>query len=80
MSTAKVAITLREDLLDKLDSLVQSKVFPNRSRAVQVAIEEKLARMNRSRLARECAKLDCQYEQALAEEGFSGEKDEWPEY
>jgi metal-responsive CopG/Arc/MetJ family transcriptional regulator len=80
MSTAKVAITLREDLLDKLDSLVQSKVFPNRSKAVQEAIEEKLARMNRSRLARECAKLDPKFEQALAEEGFSAERDEWPEY
>jgi metal-responsive CopG/Arc/MetJ family transcriptional regulator len=80
MSTAKVAITLRDDLLEKLDSLVQSKIFPNRSRAVQEAVEEKLARMNRSRLARECAKLDPKYEQALAEESFSAERNEWPEY
>lgn len=80
MSTAKIAITLREDLLDKLDGLVKSKVFPNRSRAVQVAVEEKLARLNRSRLARECAKLDPKFEQALAEEGMSSERDEWPEY
>lgn len=80
MSTAKIAITLREDLLDRLDSLVRSKVFPNRSRAVQVAVEEKLARLNRSRLARECAKLDPKFEQALAEEGMSSERDEWPEY
>lgn len=80
MSSAKVAITLREDLLDKLDSLVRSKVFPNRSKAVQVAVEEKLARLNRSRLARECAKLDPKFEQALAEEGLSRERDEWPEY
>ena len=80
MSTAKVAITLREDLLEKLDGLVKSKVFPNRSKAVQKAVEEKLERLNRSRLARECAKLDPKFEQSLAEEGFSGEKDEWPEY
>lgn len=80
MSTAKIAITLREDLLDKLDSLVKSRVFPNRSRAVQVAVEEKLARLNRSRLAVECAKLDPKSEQALAEEGMSSEGDEWPEY
>jgi len=80
MSTAKIAITLREDLLDKLDGLVRSKVFPNRSRAVQVAVEEKLARLNRSRLAVECAKLDPKFEQALAEEGMSSEGDEWPEY
>ncbi len=80
MGTAKVAISLREDLLDKLDSLVRSKAFPNRSKAVQEAIEEKLARMNRGRLARECAKLDPAYEQALAEEGFAAEKEGWPEY
>ncbi len=80
MGTVKVAITLREDLLERLDSLVQSKVFPNRSKAVQEAVEEKLTRMNRSRLARECAKLDPKQEQALAEEGFSAERDEWPEY
>ena len=80
MGTAKVAITLREDLLDKLDSLVKSKVYPNRSKAVQEAVEEKLARLNRSRLAKECAKLDPQFEQALAEEGFSMDREEWPEY
>ena len=80
MSSAKVAITLREDLLHKLDSLVKSKVFPNRSKAVQEAIEEKLARLDHRRLARECARLDPRFEQALAEEGFSAERDEWPEY
>lgn len=80
MSTAKVAISLREDLLNELDSLVQLKVFPNRSKAIQEAVEEKLARLSRSRLARECAKLDPRFEQGLAEEGFSAEKHEWPEY
>ncbi len=80
MSTAKVGITLRQDLLRKLDDLVKSKVYPNRSKAIQEAVEEKLARLNRRRLAKECAKLDPKFEQALAEEGFSGEKAEWPEY
>jgi metal-responsive CopG/Arc/MetJ family transcriptional regulator len=80
MSTAKIAITIEEDLLGKLDKLVSSKVFPNRSKAIQEAIKEKLSRMNRSRLARECAKLDPTYEQALAEEGFAADSREWPEY
>jgi len=80
MNTAKIAITIREDVLEKLDRLVQSKVFPNRSKAVQQAVEEKLARIGRGRLARECAKLDPKFEQALAEEGLSGEIDEWPKY
>ncbi|MFW6374385.1 MAG: CopG family transcriptional regulator, partial [Thermodesulfobacteriota bacterium] len=34
----------------------------------------------KSRLARECAKLDSDFEQSLAEEGFSSELEEWPEY
>ena len=80
MSTAKIAITIEEEMLGKLDRLVSSKVFPNRSKAIQEAIKEKLTRVNRSRLARECAKLDSAVEKAFAEEGFSQEIDQWPEY
>ena len=80
MSTAKIAITIEEETLDKLDRLVSSKVFPNRSKAIQEAIKEKLSRVNKSRLARECAKLDPAVEKAIAEEGFSQEIDQWPEY
>lgn len=80
MSTAKIAITIEEDVLDRLDKLVSSNVFPNRSKAIQEAIKEKLSRVDRSRLARECAKLDPAIEKALAEEGFSREIEGWPEY
>ncbi|MEW6213496.1 MAG: ribbon-helix-helix domain-containing protein [Acidobacteriota bacterium] len=80
MSTAKVAITIDETLLNKIDRLVKMKVFPNRSRAIQEAVEDKLARMDRNRLARECCKLDRKFEQSLAEEGMDVELDEWPEY
>jgi metal-responsive CopG/Arc/MetJ family transcriptional regulator len=80
MSTAKVAITLEEKLLAKVDRLVSRKVFPNRSKAIQTALEEKLARIDRSRLARECAKLDRVLEQTFAEEGMTSEVDQWPEY
>jgi metal-responsive CopG/Arc/MetJ family transcriptional regulator len=80
MSTAKIAITIEEETLGKLDRLVSSKVFPNRSKAIQEAIQEKLSRVNKSRLARECAKLDPAIEKAIAEEGFSQEIEQWPEY
>ncbi len=80
MSTTKIAITIEETLLQKLDRLVQSKVFPNRSKAFQKAVEEKVARLDRSRLARECAKLDMKDERSLAEEGFATEIDQWPKY
>jgi hypothetical protein len=60
--------------------LVKNRLFENRSRAIQEAVSEKLARLERSRLARECAKLDKKFEQAMAEEGLSVEAGEWPEY
>jgi len=78
--TSKVAITLDEETLKKLDRLVGEEKFPNRSRAIQEAVEEKLTRMDRTRLIRESAKLDPEYEQQLAEEGLSEDFEEWPEY
>jgi len=60
--------------------LVRNHIFPNRSRAIQGAVQEKLERMERSRLARECAKLDPDFEKAMAEEGLSEELSEWPKY
>jgi metal-responsive CopG/Arc/MetJ family transcriptional regulator len=80
MAASKIAITIDQNLLYRLDSLVKSQRFTNRSRAIQEAVAEKLARIERSRLAQECAKLDPKFEQEMAEEGFSGEMDEWPEY
>ncbi|GAB4369117.1 MAG: hypothetical protein Kow00128_15020 [Deltaproteobacteria bacterium] len=80
MARAKVAISLDENTLDRLDRLVKKQVFPNRSRAIQEAVEEKLTRLDRSRLARECAKLVPAFEKSLAEEGLSDELAEWPEY
>jgi metal-responsive CopG/Arc/MetJ family transcriptional regulator len=80
MPRAKVAVTLEESTLERLDRLVKKAVFSNRSQAVQEAVEEKLARLDRSRLARECAKLDSASEKAFAEEGLSEDSSEWPEY
>jgi Arc/MetJ-type ribon-helix-helix transcriptional regulator len=77
---AKVAITLDGQTLGRIDRLVKSHVFPNRSQAIQAAIDEKLARMDKSRLARECAKAEPVHEKAIAEEGMSWELGEWPEY
>jgi hypothetical protein len=54
--------------------------FPNRSLAIQEAVDEKLSRLSRNRLAQECAKLDPNHERVLAEEGMGGELAEWPEY
>ena len=50
MSSVKVAITIDRETLSRVDGLVSRSVFPNRSRAIQAAVAEKLARLERSRL------------------------------
>lgn len=80
MGRSKVAISLDESTLYRLDQLVKKQIFPNRSQAIEEAVAEKLARLERSRLAQECAKLDPAFEKALAEEGLSQDLAEWPEY
>ena len=80
MAKAKLAITLDDRILTEVDHLVKRRLFPNRSRVIEKAVEEKLARMNRNRLARECANLDPGFEKAMAEEGMEKELSEWPEY
>ena len=80
MQTAKIAITIDQGTLLRLDRLVTQKVFRSRSNAIQVAIQEKIERLDRTRLARECAKLDPREEQAFAEEGVAQELTQWPEY
>lgn len=80
MAASKIAITLESGTLKRLDMLVKSNFFPNRSKAIQEAVAEKLTRMEKSRLAQECAKLDPDFERSLAEEGFTSELEEWPEY
>lgn len=80
MSSVKVAITIDQENLIRVDNLVSKGVFPSRSRAIAEAVAEKLTRMEHSRLAAECAKLDPASEQALAEEGMGLELGTWPEY
>jgi metal-responsive CopG/Arc/MetJ family transcriptional regulator len=80
MSAAKIAITLERDLLSRLDELVAERKFASRSRAVQDAIREKLARIDRKRFARECRKLDPEFEQQMAEQDFAAGVESWPEY
>jgi metal-responsive CopG/Arc/MetJ family transcriptional regulator len=70
MASVKVTITLDAGTLRQVDSLVARSIFPNRSRVIQIALHEKIVRVQGSRLAAECAKLDPDFEQALAEEGL----------
>jgi len=81
MHSAKIAISLEADLLQKLDGYVKRKLFINRSQAVQMAIKEKIDRLEQNRLAAECAKLNPLFEQSMADEGLEQEDlSEWLEY
>jgi len=80
MSSAKIAITLDDALLQRIDRLVAERKFPSRSRAIQLAVQAQIDRLDRRRLARECAKLDPAHEQRLAEAGISYDLESWPEY
>ena len=80
MAKAKLAVTIDESTLGAVDNLVKRRLFPNRSRLIELAINEKLARLGKNRLATECALLDPAFEKALAEEGMGEEIDQWPAY
>jgi metal-responsive CopG/Arc/MetJ family transcriptional regulator len=80
MSTAKITISIEEGLLKRVDRLVKSRHFSNRSQAIQAAVHEKINRIDKTRLGHECSKLDAAIEQSLADEGLSLEVSQWPEY
>jgi len=80
MAAQKIAISIDQKFVAEIDRLVAKKRFSSRSRAISEAVEEKLARMKRGRLARECAKLEPKYEQKMAEIGMAAEGKSWPVY
>lgn len=80
MGKAKIAITIDERMVGRIDRLVRQKAFTNRSRAIEIAIQEKLKRIDRSRLAIESAKLNPTTERAMADEGLAEDLKSWPAY
>lgn len=80
MAVAKIAISIDEIVLKEIDGLVKMKVFPSRSKAIQEAVKDKIERISKIRLARECAKLNNAEEISIAEEGMNLEIEECPEY
>ncbi len=80
MAKTKVAVTLDTHILRRVDRLVRDARYPNRSQAIEAAVTGQLERLERRRLAEECAKLDPAAERALAEEGLGEDMAAWPEY
>ena len=67
MPKTKVAVTVDALVLEQVDALVAARRFASRSQAVEIALAEAVARASRTRLARECAKVNPREEQGLAE-------------
>ena len=80
MASRKIAITLDARTVEEVDRLVLESVFPNRSRAIQRALESTLDALSGHRLQRECEKLDDREERREAEAGLDRDFKEWPEY
>ena len=80
MSASKIAISIDTVLLSQLDELVQERKFASRSQLIQKAVEEKLLRVRKTRLARELEKIDPKAEKKLANERLVAEENLWPEY
>ena len=74
----KCDYTARENV-KQLDYLLMQQSYKNRCQAIEEAESEKLDRLKRDRLARECAQLNPVEEQELADEGFVEGADNWPE-
>ncbi len=77
MSALKIAVSIQESTLLRLDRLVKEKRYPNRSRVIQEALEEKIEKIERNRLKQECEKLNPDEEKMFAEEGFSFEVEQF---
>ncbi|MCF7936072.1 MAG: ribbon-helix-helix domain-containing protein [Synergistales bacterium] len=80
MTVSSIDVTVDEELLREIDRLIDAGFFPDRGTAIREALEEKVKRLEKARLALQCAQLDIAEEQAMAEEGFCGEIVKWPEY
>ena len=74
----KIAVTLDQRTVADLDRWVREGRYPNRSRALQSAVNLLSEREKRTRLARELAKIDPKEEMQLAEQGLGDQA--WPEY
>jgi Arc/MetJ-type ribon-helix-helix transcriptional regulator len=74
----KIAVTLDRKTVEDLDRWVREGKYPNRSRALQSAVDVLSEREKRGRLARELSKLDRREEQRMAEEGLGDAS--WPPF
>jgi metal-responsive CopG/Arc/MetJ family transcriptional regulator len=63
-----IVLALDTTLLKNVDHLIAQRRFRDRREAIESALVEMLARLGRTRLAEECAKLDRSEERGMADE------------
>jgi Arc/MetJ-type ribon-helix-helix transcriptional regulator len=80
VAKSKIAITIESELVAAIDRLVKGRAFSSRSQAIETAVADQLARIRRTRLATECAKLDPAEERSMADEGLEADTASWEEY
>jgi metal-responsive CopG/Arc/MetJ family transcriptional regulator len=80
MSMAKITVSIDDKQLKKIDLYVKKKIFKNRSQAFQISISQTLEHLEHGRLATECAKLDVNFEQEMAEIGMDEDLESWPKF
>ncbi len=73
VNKSKIAITISPLALNRLDALVQNEHFASRSEAIEQAVEAQLQRLERTRLSDQCALLDVNDEQAMADTGLAAD-------
>ena len=77
---SKIAITVSPLVLNRLDAWVQNEHYATRSKTIEQAVEAQLQRLERTRLSDECALLDADEEQAMADVGLVLYTAAWPAF
>ena len=80
MNKSKIAITVSPLVLNRLDAWVQNDHFASRSEAIEQAVEAQLQRLERTRLSEQCALLDMDEEQAMADMALVADAAELPAF
>ena len=79
-NNSKIATTVSPLVLNRLDALVQNEHYASRSKAIEQVVEVQLQRLERTRLSDECALLDADKEQAMADIGLALDAAAWPAF
>ena len=80
ITKAKIAITVSPLVLNRLDAWVKSEHYASRSEAIEQAVEAQLQRLERTRLAAQCALLNLDEEQAMADRVLAAGTALWPAF